>query len=235
MNTNQHPPQGGMQYPGQPMGPPREGGYPMAMNPQYMQQVPAAMMQMMGQPMGMGQPNLQMQGAPVQPQGPRAPRISLCVGNLSEQVFDLDLYNFFKKKGFAVQSGKVVFNKKTKQHTQTGFINFFTQEEADRCLREMNNVQMNGRALVLTKPRDKAQALDAEANLIVRNLPKELTQKDLSEMFSEFGAIDSCKLQVDFQGQSKGFGYVQFERKEDAAKALKEMDNKVVGESKKAL
>lgn len=47
-----------------------------------------------------------------------------------------------------------------------------------------------------------------------------MDQKELSALFSPFGDIISCKLEVFNDGKSRNFGYVQFENKESAEKAI---------------
>lgn len=133
------------------------------------------------------------------------------IGNLPDNVYDTDIYQFFKHAGYQIGSSKVIFNKDTKQHEGFGYINFFTPEEAERCLREMNNAKLRNKQIILSHVRPKDSTFNADANIIVRNLPKELLQQDLMTLFSPFGRILSCKLETDSKGESKGFGYVQFE------------------------
>lgn len=58
----------------------------------------------------------------------------------------------------------------------------------------------------------------------MRNLAKEITQKDLQTLFQGFGHIKSCKLEVFNNGESRGFGYVQFDTQDNAQKAIKALD-----------
>lgn len=71
---------------------------------------------------------------------------------------------------------------------------------------------------------------DSKANVLVRNLPKETDQKGLNAMFSEFGNIKSCKLEVYGNGESRGFGYVQFENVEVATAAIAKKNGTTVGD-----
>lgn len=65
---------------------------------------------------------------------------TLYIGNLPKDYFyDLDLYKFFTNKGYKVKSAKICVDKKSGRHLQYGYINFFADEEAERCLKEMNN------------------------------------------------------------------------------------------------
>nr|BAE86938.1 sex-lethal [Bombyx mori] len=61
----------------------------------------------------------------------------------------------------------------------------------------------------------------ARTNLIVNYLPQNITEKDLYAMFVTIGPIESCRVMKDFKtGYSYGFGFVNFTREEDAARAI---------------
>lgn len=62
--------------------------------------------------------------------------------------------------------------------------------------------------------------------LFVGNLPFAMTDANLQELFSPYGAIVSANVVVDkFSKRSKGFGFVEFESEEDAAKAMESLNN----------
>lgn len=94
---------------------------------------------------GINMAQLGMGGMPGGLQAPKKDRITLYVGSLSDNVYDTELFQFFKHKGYQIMSVKVVFNKETKQHAGFGYINFYSQDEADRCLTEMNNVKLGNK------------------------------------------------------------------------------------------
>lgn len=136
----------------------------------------------------------------------RGTQYSLYIGNLSKETYDLDLYKFFSSKGYRVQSAKVMFDKDTNKSLGFGYLNFIDEEESKRCMEEMNNQNINGKQIVLNKK--KEQDFDSKANIIVRNLPKDIDQKKLMELFQGYGKIGSCKLEVFADNKSRGFGYV---------------------------
>jgi len=70
-----------------------------------------------------------------------------------------------------------MFDRETKKSKCFGYLNFYTAEEAERCLEEMNNAIIDNRAIVLNKKKDVD--FDNKANVLIKNLPKEMTQKDL--------------------------------------------------------
>lgn len=57
-------------------------------------------------------------------------------------------------------------------------------------------------------------------NVYVKNLPEDVTDEQLSELFGKYGPITSAVITRDNDGKSRGFGFVNFEDHEDAAKAV---------------
>lgn len=55
------------------------------------------------------------------------------------------------------------------------------------------------------------------------------THRDLHNQFEKFGPIVSCKVSIDKDHISKGYGYVQFSKAEDAKNAISEMNGIPVG------
>lgn len=51
-------------------------------------------------------------------------------------------------------------------------------------------------------------------------------------MFSKFGKIGSCKLEIYPNGDSRGFGYVQYDNVESAKKAIAELDGNIIDNQK---
>ncbi len=57
--------------------------------------------------------------------------------------------------------------------------------------------------------------------LYVGNLPYTVTSDQLRQQFSQAGTVVDCTVITDRQtGRSKGFGFVEFEKEEDAKKAI---------------
>ncbi|HEY6929648.1 MAG TPA: RNA-binding protein [Thermoanaerobaculia bacterium] len=57
--------------------------------------------------------------------------------------------------------------------------------------------------------------------LYVGNLPYNISDDQLSDMFAKFGTPDSAKVIIDRDsGRSKGFGFVEFSNDEQAKQAL---------------
>ena len=63
-----------------------------------------------------------------------------------------------------------------------------------------------------------------KGNLFVKDLESTVDQKELSDLFSRCGNVDSCKVELFNDGTSRGYGFVHFEKEEDAKRAIDELD-----------
>ncbi len=163
-----------------------------------------------------------MRAAP-QERGP-----SLHVGGLPDKGFyDLDLQQFFTQAGFKVVHATVASDPKSvnRKSLGYGYVSFAEESEMLRCLSEMNNKPCRDHTISLSKQVDQKN-LDPKANVFVRNLDRALTQSQLHAHMAQFGSILSLRLQTDSHGHSQGFGFVQFSRAEEAARAIDACDGK---------
>jgi len=61
--------------------------------------------------------------------------------------------------------------------------------------------------------------------LLIRNLAKSTTEKDIRDMFESYGVVQSCDLVLDREtGKSKGFGFVEMPKQGDAKAAMKHLN-----------
>ncbi|HUU18478.1 MAG TPA: RNA-binding protein [Sedimentisphaerales bacterium] len=64
-------------------------------------------------------------------------------------------------------------------------------------------------------------------NIYVGNLSNQTTEDDLRQAFEAFGQVESANIIKDkFSGESRGFGFVEMPSKEEAQKAIEEMNGK---------
>jgi RNA recognition motif-containing protein len=122
------------------------------------------------------------------------------------------------------------------------FVHFETAEFCEKARFELNGVKITpkyatnkvGKPIRLCKYETK-QTIEMgrgiemhNTNLLIKNLPKEVSAHNFWNMFRKFGDIKSCKLVVDMLGNSKGYGYVNYYKGEDAARAVNELNDKEV-------
>ena len=155
------------------------------------------------------------------------PRCNLLVKNLSPQVSAHLLFNTFIKYG-DVRSSKLMIDIMG-ESKGFGFISYYRWQDAVKAVEELNNTELGGKNIkinVLEKGRHRAVKRN---NIYVKEIPKKnFSDKELIELFNKFGKINSAIVLKDEKGESKGFGFVCFEKPEDAEKALKEMNGKKI-------
>lgn len=81
-------------------------------------------------------------------------------------------------------------------------------------------------------------------NILVRNLERSITEKELIDLFTPYGAVETATVVMDrITKKSKGFGFVEMKNPREAIKAVKGLNTfkvkglgirvKVAEESKK--
>ncbi len=67
-------------------------------------------------------------------------------------------------------------------------------------------------------------------NIYVGNLSRQTTEEDLRKAFEAFGQVESANvIQDKFTGESRGFGFVEMPAKQEAQKAIEEMNGTDLG------
>ncbi|KAI1716584.1 RNA recognition motif domain-containing protein [Ditylenchus destructor] len=129
-----------------------------------------------------------------------------------------------------------------------GFVSFENPDDAEKAVTEMNDYQLPDTDYKLTVCRaQKKSERQAElkrkydqqkaermqryqgVNLYVKNLDDNVDDAMLRQNFESYGKITSAKVMCDEASRSKGFGFVCFEKPDDATKAVVEMNNKMLG------
>jgi RNA recognition motif-containing protein len=116
------------------------------------------------------------------------------------------------------------------------FVTFNSVVDAERARLELNGVKITAKYAInkISKPvrlckyetKQSQGDLDRRTNLLVKNISKDISAHSLFNMFRHFGDIKSCKLVLDYLGNSKGYGYVSFYRVDDADRAKNELNDK---------
>lgn len=164
-----------------------------------------------------------------------------------DQHLDTDkLYDLFKE--FGTVTSAVAVTDEIGQPRGFGFVCFENSEDAEKAVAAMNDYQLPGTDNKLTVCRLQSKGeRQAElkrrydqykmerlqryqgVNLYVKNLDDVISDEALQETFEQYGAISSAKVMRYDNGVSKGFGFVCFEKPDDATKAVMEMNSKMLG------
>ena len=161
---------------------------------------------------------------------PVVPKTALYVGDLALDVTETDLYEIFKSIGNVV-SVRVLRDYVTHKSLGYAYVNYEKEEEAATAIERLNYSFIKGRSCrIMFSCRDPSERKSGKGNVFVRSLPKDFNNQRLHELFSACGKIISCKVPVDANGSATGFGFVNYEKEEDAAKAIEKFNNQTVGD-----
>ncbi|KAJ6310501.1 hypothetical protein OIU76_015265 [Salix suchowensis] len=174
---------------------------------------------------------------PVQQQGvnggannPNFVTTSLYVGDLEANVTDSQLYDLFNQVGQVV-SVRVCRDLASRRSLGYGYVNYSNPQDAARALEMLNFTPLNGSPIrVMYSHRDPSVRKSGAGNIFIKNLDKAIDHKALHDTFSVFGNILSCKVATDPSGQSKGYGFVQFDSEEAAQKAIEKLNGMLMND-----
>lgn len=155
------------------------------------------------------------------------PERSVCVKKLPDDWDHDTLYNEFSKFG-PITCCKVSKTFSVVQGDQTevksnnyGFVAYDKAEDATKAINGTKDEAFEA------QPYEKKQKSAATINnLFVKNFPKTWGDNELAKKFQEYGKLGSFTVMRDEKGDSRGFGFVCFEKHEDAAKALADLHDK---------
>lgn len=148
------------------------------------------------------------------------------VGNLDSQVHEELLWEFMLQAG-PVVNVHVPKDKITGAHNNFGFVEFRSEEDANYCIMIMHMIKLYGKPLRVNKASQDKNNADVGANLFIGNLDPDVDEKLLYDTFSAFGVIVTTpKIMRDpDSGNSRGFGFVNFDSFEAADAAIDAMNN----------
>lgn len=166
------------------------------------------------------------------------------VKNLDENMDDAEVEKIFTPFG-KITSAMVGRDETSGRSKGFAFVNFETHAAADAAVNALNGTELNGRALFVGRAQKKAERaeelrrqFEAEkmersnkfvgVNLYVKNLAESIDEEKLRHEFSPFGTVVSCKVMVDEKAVSRGFGFVCYSNSEESARALGEMNGRML-------
>lgn len=154
---------------------------------------------------------------------------NIFIKNLDKSIDNKALFDTFATFG-NILSCKVALD----EHGNSrgfGFVHYDSPEAAEEAIAKVNGMILNGKKcfvgyFVPKKEREKNNQQPKWTNIFIKNLPKSITEDKFKEMFSQFGQITSALLKKDEEGNSKGFGFINFASHEEARAAVDEMNGK---------
>jgi len=159
---------------------------------------------------------------------------NLFVKHVQKDVTHSELYDAFKDFG-EIRSAKISINEDYSSRGY-GFVQFTTDEEADRAIASLDKKELRGSEIFVSKylPKDQRNTAGIFNNLYVKDFPDDSwTDVELKALFSTYGEVSSCWVPLDEEAKPKGFGFVCFKDANSAKNAMElngreENDKKLV-------
>ncbi|XP_010442501.1 PREDICTED: RNA-binding protein CP31B, chloroplastic [Camelina sativa] len=156
----------------------------------------------------------------------------LFVGNLPYDVDSQALAMLFEQAG-TVEISEVIYNRDTDQSRGFGFVTMSTVEEAEKAVAKFNRYEVNGRLLTVniaapkgSRPERQPRVYDDAAfRIYVGNLPWDVDNGRLEQVFSEHGKVVDARVVYDREtGRSRGFGFVTMSNETELNDAIAALD-----------
>ncbi|KAG5318901.1 SXL protein, partial [Pseudoatta argentina] len=182
------------------------------------------------------QSQFQQQQQQQQIKGNEEPRTNLIINYLPQNMNEKELYSLFVTIG-PVESCRVMKDYKRSRTNdfyklilrfifQTGysygfgFVNYAKAEDAATAISTLNGLQVQNKRLKVSFARPSGEEIK-ETNLYVTNLPRNITESQIDELFSKYGNIVQKNILRDkLTGLPRGVAFVRFDKREEAQEAI---------------
>jgi len=124
-----------------------------------------------------------------------------------------------------------------------GYVHYETAEAAETAIKGVNGMLLNDKKVYvghhisrkvrhydpgythsdmsIKERQSKLEEMRSQfTNLYVKNIDPEVTENEFVELFARYGTVTSAVIQLDGEGRSKGFGFVNFEYHDQAQAAV---------------
>ncbi|XP_078061442.1 ELAV-like protein 2 isoform X1 [Mustelus asterias] len=147
-------------------------------------------------------------------------KTNLIVNYLPQNMTQEEFKSLFGSIG-EIESCKLVRDKITGQSLGYGFVNYVDPNDADKAINTLNGLKLQTKTIKVSYARPSSASI-RDANLYVSGLPKTMSQKEMEQLFSQYGRIITSRILVDqVTGVSRGVGFIRFDKRIEAEEAIK--------------
>ncbi|KAK6928413.1 RNA recognition motif domain [Dillenia turbinata] len=130
----------------------------------------------------------------------------------------------------------IIYNRETDRSRGFGFVTMRTVEEAEKAVEMFHRYDLNGRMLTVNKaaprgsqPEQFAREREPSFRIYVGNLPWQVDDARLEQVFSEHGKVVKAQVVYDRDsGRSRGFGFVTMSTQTELDDAIAALDGQTL-------
>jgi polyadenylate-binding protein len=156
---------------------------------------------------------------------------NIFIKNLDENIDNKALHDTFAAFG-NILSCKVALDENGNSKGY-GFVHYDSGEAGEAAIKGVNGMLLNDKVVFVGQhiPKRERQAKIDEirsrfTNLYIKGLSTDVSDEEFKELFSKYGAVTSAVVSRDNEGNSRGFGFVNFESHDQARAAVEDLHEK---------
>ncbi|XP_026131085.1 ELAV-like protein 1 isoform X2 [Carassius auratus] len=181
---------------------------------------------------------------------PSDAKTNLIINYLPQNMSQEELRSLFSSIG-EVESAKLIRDKMGGHSLGYGFVNYVNPNDAERAINTLNGLRLQSKTIKVSYARPSSDSIK-DANLYISGLPKTMTQKDVEDMFTQYGHIINSRILVDqasgnysvlqfsivkvfwvstlfvglsyLLGLSRGVAFIRFDKRSEAEEAIKDLN-----------
>eukprot|EP00045_Choanoeca_perplexa_P006309 m.53656 g.53656 ORF g.53656 m.53656 type:complete len:505 (+) comp13575_c1_seq1:238-1752(+) len=151
---------------------------------------------------------------------PEQSRTNLIINYIPSDMTQDYLRTLFEPYG-QIKSCKLMVDRVSEKSLGYGFVDFMEPEAAQAAIDGVNHRRLGNKVLKVSIARPSSSTI-TNANLYVKGLPPGTEEAALTAMFEPCGEIISVRVLREPNGSPKGVGFVRFDQRAQAEKAIEE-------------
>lgn len=153
-------------------------------------------------------------------------RTNLIINYLPQNLTESELFKMFVTIG-TVTNCKIMRDFRTGYSYGFGFVNYQKADDATRAIQTLNGLQIQNKRIKVSYARPPGEDRK-ETNLYVTNLPRDVNEDELTQLFSAYGNIVQMNLLKDkITGMPRGVAFVRFDKREEAQAAIEHLNGSI--------
>ncbi|XP_003741033.1 ELAV-like protein 1 [Galendromus occidentalis] len=153
---------------------------------------------------------------------------NLIVNYLPQKLSDQEFYDLFGQIG-RIKTCKIVRNKLTGYSYGFGFVDYHDPEDAKKAIGVYNGFKMNNKTLKVAIAKPSNSNHSKNTNVYIRGVPKNFDPDELENLFGTFGRLVQFRVLRDLSTNvNKGVAFALYDDKENADRAIQDMDGKTL-------